>query len=444
MTTTPLFEFHLTFDDIDDADALMRHLEARLPGRPVQVDIRGGDTRTVFVTITPPPDWKTPLARTGAIYTVPARPHGASVDFVEFDESAVEPPAPAATPEDSRITGQLLVPVAELDTTGWSITDLLELLVFRLRALADFPATGDRISLADAWDRAWDQFEGMPTKRVIIAALDELTGRDPYPFDLVAPIVDEFVPLFDAHLAAADEAGQIEPEPSHDHDGHTVDVGPVDTDHEPQIAGAAADREAADGYAVDTSPAPDDPDHGSPGFENAGGSGDAGIREDPEGTNGALATSPAPPATWTPSPGPLTDQVVELLEAHPDVVFRPLVAEELLGSTTKLVRTAMSTLASKGRIRKLGRGLYQARDAAQDAPPDLRDQIVAWLTDHDTGSARRIAEQLDTTETVVKAELARMTEAGVTRIGGRGWVLCTATDTAARHKARRMAAVEAM
>jgi hypothetical protein len=527
MTTSPLFEFHLTFDDIDDADALMRHLETSLPGRPVQVDIRGGDTRTVSVTITPPPGperhpfrlahpdfetgtWPDPPAGYSPVGLTdpgfdPVEPRtcrkcgctdaaacpggcswvdddlcsacGASIGGtgVEFDPAARStdaafresmrdllidaPPTPAApaaageiseqdladiaelegvtvdearqvvtgSPEPQETTNDLDVicsmPIAALDTTGWSPVDLLELLAFKLaRVVPSFPAPqyADDVTFADAWSQAWQQFEGMPTKRIIVAALDQLTEPDSYDLAAVAPLVDELVPRFDIAIANRPELADD------DHDGHTIDLGPVD-------AAPAADSGEQD----------HDPDD-EPGPQDAGGAGGAGIREDPEGTNGALATSPAPPATWNPSPGALTDQVVELLEAHPDVVFRPITATELLGSSMKLVATAMSTLASKGRIRKLGRCQYQALDAAQDAPADLRDQLVAWLTAHDTGSARRIADELGTTESVVKLELARMTEAGITRIGGRGWILCTADDAAERHKARRRAAVEAM
>lgn len=529
MTTSPQFEFHLTFDDIDDADALMRHLETALPGRPVQVDIRGGDTRTVSVTITPPPAGPErhpfrlvhPDFDTASWSDLPAqRPAGAqmgvSADFIEFDGVVVcddrervqccdadmvrfagpgqsrgwscflcgndvvevtedgehiasAGPAPRADAEDAPNPEAELdpsewaavghtdrvgatapqerppwsigdrdafsaMPIRSLNTDGWSPVDLLELLVFKLaRAVPSFPVPEtvvDDVAFADAWAQAWQQFEGMPTKRIIVAALDQLTEPDSYDLDAVAPLVDELVPRFDAAIASRTE-------PAGDHDGHTIDLGPVDQ-REPTDAGTDDAAPAADSGEQDH-----DPDD-EPGSENAGGAGDAGIREDPEGTNGALATSPAPPATFTPTATTRAGQVVELLNAYPDTIFRPGHVDDALGLGDPVqAATVLGAAAKQGRIAKIARGQYQAL-RTNGSSAELRERITAWFAEHDTGSAETIATALTADLDVVKAELRRMHDAGLIRPGGRGWRTLDPDDTAARHKARRRAAVEAM
>jgi hypothetical protein len=153
------------------------------------------------------------------------------------------------------------------------------------------------------------------------------------------------------------------------------------------------------------------------GDEDVEGVGDAGVGDDPGGVSGAAFTSPAsstttdpesdiggkdftpdvtPPADGVddteepserggsqvlPEPPldasyPLTERVVALLEADRDIEWAPhQVATALAVSPRKVksVGQTMSNLVTRGRIARVGIGMYQAHEAPDEAEPAESD-----------------------------------------------------------------------
>lgn len=505
-TTAPTFEFHLTFTDVTEAEALMRHLETAQQQRSVELDIRDG---VVSVTLTPPPQ-PVAVGRVGRIWIAPpgedevadllnqGQEPGSLLLFPRCREcgctgmdacpggcSWVEPDLCSACVEGAPIRIQVADDVDAVAFAGhrleqqigqqvWPPTgtvqrdDRTPLALFHalvdeavVDQLIEKPAPG---FVTASWSKAFFEFEGMSARRIAFAAVELLAGAS-------VPGVDEligrYVPALEAALAAPDPAPLSEEDLAviAALEGVTVEQARRVVDGEPDQlvtieegmawGDAVASIEADDSGITAEGPADTDPeqdddeplvddDHGP---TDAGGSGDAGPREDPEGSSSGPGTSPDPPATFTPAPGPLTDQVVELLNAHPEVTFRPGDVDDALRLGNPVAAaTKLGAMAKAGRIQKIDRGLYRALDQAPSAGDDsgARERIVAWLTDNEKGSTTRIAAGTGLAHSAVVDELRRMSDAGVARVAHGGWVLRTDHDTAELIEQRRLASVQGM
>lgn len=495
-TTAPTFEFHLTFTDVTEAEALMRHLETAQQQRSVELDIRDG---VVSVTLTPPqpaaelPKWNWALPEDDAAGTFR---EGVSLSmfrscrlcgctdsaaclggcsWVEADlcsaccdrlataarvevADGVDAVAFAGDPLEHQVGQPVWPPTGTVERDDRTPLALFHALVDEAVAaqLLEAPAPG---FVTASWSTAFFEFEGMSARRIAFAAVELLAGASVPGID---ELIGRYVPALEAALAAPVPA-QLSEEDLADIaalEGVTVEEARRVVDGEPELhvtieADDSAARAAFGGDTAATDTPQDDaePDEDEALVDDdqeatdAGGSGDAGPREDPEGSSSGPGTSPDPPATFTPSPGPLTDQVVELLNAYPEVTFRPGDVDDALdiGDTTQAANK-LGELARTGRIQKIDRGLYRALDQAQSAGDDsgARERIVRWLTDNEKGSTTRIAAGTGLAHSAVVDELRRMSDAGVARVAHGGWVLRTDHDTAELIEQRRLASVQGM
>lgn len=495
-TTAPTFEFHLTFTDVTEAEALMRHLETAQQQRSVELDIRDG---VVSVTLTPPPapelpkwNWALPeddaagTFRDGVSLSMfrscrlcgctdsAACPGGCS--WVEADlcsaccdrlataarvevADGVDAVAFAGDPLEHQVDQQVWPPTGTVESDDRTPLALFHALVEEAVAaqLLEAPAPG---FVTASWSTAFFEFEGMSARRIAFAAVELLAGAS-------VPGIDELIGRYVPALEAALAAPAPSPTTSEEDlaaiaalEGVTVEEARRVVDGEPELhvmieADDSAARAAFGGGTAATDTPPDDaePDECEALVDDdqeatdAGGSGDAGPREDPEGSSSGPGTPPDPPATFTPSPGPLTDQVVELLNAYPEVTFRPGDVDDALRLGNPVsAATKLGAMAKAGRIQKIDRGLYRALDQAAETGDDsgARERIVRWLTDNEKGSTTRIAAGTGLDHTVVVDELRRMSDAGVARVAHGGWVLRTDHDTAELIEQRRFASAQGM
>lgn len=308
------------------------------------------------------------------------------------------------------------------------------------RALVPDAESHPLLDRTAAWETTWRHFEGYSTRRLIIDAMERLTGQSVVQRDCVDERVDT---ALDQAVRAMDRALEHWTPP--DDESGDLKSGdetlPVAVHLDEQLADATGEEvhtvDVGQVTVADPGPEPDG------AAEIVDESGDAGGREAPEGTS-SPGTSPDSSTTIDPTL-PLSEQVVAVLEAAPDVKFTAPDVDLLLARhDVKSTSTALSTAAKRGRIVRLARGLYQANGQTEPDTGGLRDRITKHLR-HGVASSTSIAEALDEVPVEVVNELRRMTEAGLVRIKGGGWTLLeTRDDLDARIAERRRAAAEAM